>query len=289
MAGPQRTIHAFDLAFVDDDHVLVLRPAATSEDSLELAVEPAEASERGDAVASWRRTIPAYYAPTLSLDRATGTWRVTAYDVTVSAAVTTVGKIGSDNVKTTQLSGTLGGGRPLHTYRDGTSLITTLRGSQGRHRMLLVLLGFHSFQWEVWRVTDGERRSAGVLPGLPECGGRDDALLCVVRGRAVTVWQLGAGVDATPRPIAVLPTKLDLWDIAADGRIAAASYDGTMLAIVDAGLGRGTRIALGGGVQLQSAQPVSTSHATDLAVAPGIVALLVVRGGMSEVRLYRVK
>jgi Zn-dependent protease with chaperone function len=290
IAGSRRTTEALDLAFLDDDRVLALRPAAASGDSLELSVEGAES---GDSTSSWRRTIPAYYAPSLSLDRTTGTWRVTGHDVTAGAAVTAVGRIGSDTIKTTRLSGALLGGRPLHTYRDGTSLITTLHGSSssyGTRQILLGLLGFFPFRWDVWRVVDGERRSVGELPGYPECGGRDETLLCVVRGRSgVTLWQLGAGADTSPASLGALPGGLDLWDIGTDGRIAAAGRDGNTLAIVDAGLGRGTRIALGGGVRLQGAPAGTISYATDVAVGPGIVAVLVMRERKSEVTFYRVK
>jgi hypothetical protein len=287
IGGPRRSTEAFDLAFLDDERVLVLRPAESHGDSLVLSVERAVA---GDSLRSWHLTIPAYYAPALALDRTTGTWRVTGHDVTAGAAVTTVGRIGSDSIKTTRLSGTLFGGRPLHTYRDGTSLITTLHASSGRGQMLLTMFGFYPFRWDVWHVVNGERRSAGALPGFPECGGRDETLLCVVRGRSgVTLWQLGAGTDATPAPLGVLPAGLDLWDISTDGRIAAAGRDANTLAIVDAGFKRGRRIALGGGVRLQGAPVGSVSYATDVAVGPEVAAILVVHEGKSEVTFYRVK
>jgi heat shock protein HtpX len=290
IAGPRRTTEAFDLAFLDDERVLLLRPTPTSGDSLDLSVERAEVRERSDGVASWRLTIPAYYAPTLTVDRITGTWRVTGHDVTAGTAVTAVGRIGSDSSRTTRLSGALLGGRPLHTYRDGTSLITTLHASYGVGQMLLTTFGFYPSRWDVWHVANGERRSAGALPGLPECGGRDEALLCLVRGRSgVTLWQLGLPADPTPTSLGVFPTGLDLWDIDTDGRIAAAGRDASTLAIVDAGLRRGTRVALGGGVRLQGATAGSISHATDVAIAPGVVAMLVVREGKSEVTFYRVK
>jgi Zn-dependent protease with chaperone function len=287
ITGPRRRTEAFDLAFLDDERVLVLRPAESHGDSLVLSVERAVA---GDSVRSWHLTIPAYYAPALALDRTTGTWRVTGHDVTAGATVTTVGRIGSDSIKTTRLSGALLGGRPLHTYRDGTSLITTLHASSSRGRMLLTMFGFYPFRWDVWHVVNGERRTAGALPGFPECGGRDEALLCIVRGQSgMTLWQLGAGTDATPASLGVLPSGLDLWDIAADGRIAAAGRDASALAIVDAGRKRGTRIALGGGVRLQGAPVGSISYATDVAVTSDVVAMLVVHEGKSEVTFYRVK
>jgi hypothetical protein len=59
--------------------------------------------------------------------------------------VTSIGRIGSDSVKTTRFSSASLGGRPLHTYRDGTSLIATLHGSGGTGQMLLALLGFYPF------------------------------------------------------------------------------------------------------------------------------------------------
>jgi hypothetical protein len=288
VAGPRRTTEAFDVAFLDDERLLVLRPSAASGDSLELSVERAEG---GDSTSSWRQTIPAYYAPSLALDRTSGAWRVTGHDVTAGAAVTSVGRIGSDSIKTTRLSGALLGGRPLHTYRDGTSLITTLHGSYGPGQVLLTMFGFYPFRWDVWHVMNGERRSVGALPGFAECGGRDETLLCVVRGRSsgVTLWQLGAGADAAPASLGVLPAGLDLWDIGADGRIAVARRDASTLAIVDARLRRGTRITLGGGVRLQGAPVGSTSYASDVAVGADVVAMLVVSDGKSEVTLYRVK
>jgi hypothetical protein len=287
VAGSRRTTEAFDLTFVDDQRVLVLRPAAVSGDSLELSLERAEGS---DSVPSWRRTIPAYHAPTLTLDRTTGTWRVTGHDVTAGAVVTSVGRIGRDSIHTTRLSGTLLGGRPLHTYRDGTALITTLHGSNGRGQMLLTMFGFYPFRWDVWHVVNGEHRGAGAFPGLPECGGRDETLLCVVRGRSgVTLWQLGGGGDAAPASLGVLPPGLDLWDIGADGRIAAAGRDASTIAVVDAGLRRGTRIALGSGVRLQGSPAGPIVYATDVAAGPDIVAMLVIREGKPEVTFYRMK
>jgi hypothetical protein len=191
---------------------------------------------------------------------------------------------------TTRLSGALLGGRPLHTYRDGTSLITTLNASYSRGQMLLTMFGFYPFRWDVWHVVNGERRSAGALPGFPECGGRDETVLCLVRGQSgVTLWRLGPGADATAASLGVLPAGLDLWDIGADGRIAAAGRDARTLAVVDAGLRRGTRIALGSGVRLQGAPVGAMSYASDVAVGPDVVAMLVVREGKSEVTVYRVK
>jgi hypothetical protein len=46
---------------------------------------------------------------------------------------------------------------------------------------------------------------------------------------------------------------------------------------------------LGGGVQLQGAPAGSTPFAMDVAVAPGVVATLIVRGAKSEVTFYRVR
>jgi Zn-dependent protease with chaperone function len=290
IAGARRSTDGFDLAFLDDERVLVLRPTPASGDSLDLSVERAE----GDTVAMWRRTIPAYYAPTLTLDRVTGTWRVTGHDVHAGTAVTTVGRIGSDSITTTRLAAGLLGGRPLHTYRDGTSLIATLHGSSGPGLMLLSMFGFYPFRWDVWHVANGQRHSMGALPGLPDCGTtseRDETLLCVVRGRSgVTLWRFATRGDAGPTSLGRLPAGLDeLWDIGADGRIAAAARDGNTVAVVDVGLGRGTRITFSGGVQLQSAQRASTSYATDVAVASGVVAILSVREGKSEVTFYRVR
>jgi hypothetical protein len=134
----------------------------------------------------------------------------------------------------------------------------------------------------------------GALPGLPDRGGtsdRDETLLCVVRGRSgVTLWRLATRGDPSPTSLGRLPAGLDeLWDIGADGRIAAAARDGNTLAVVDAGLGRGTRITFGDGVQLQGAQRAYTSYAIDVAVASDVVAILFVREGKSEVTFYRVK
>ena len=93
--------------------------------------------------------------------------------------------------------------------------------------------------------------------------------------------------------LGALPPDLDLWDIGADGRVAAAARDGSSLAVFDPSSGRGTRVALGGGrggVQLQSAtQPLPAAIATSVAVAPGVVATLVVSDRKSEVTFYRVK
>ena len=295
VAGARRTAEAFELTFLDDEHVLLLRPSPTSADSLDLSVERADG---GDSRAPWRLAIPAYYAPTLMVSRAAGTWRVTGYDVDASAIVTSVGRIGSDSVTTTKLAGGLVGGRPLHTYRDGTSLVATLPGWSGPGTIFLSMLGIYPFRWNVWHVVNGERRSMGALPGLPECGGtseRDEALLCVVRGRSrVTLWRLGTRERAGVASLGALPPGFDLWDIGADGRVAAASHNGSTLAVIDAGLGRGKRIALGGAggtggtVQLQGAPAGSAVYATDVAVASDMVAVLVARNGNAEVTFYRV-
>jgi Zn-dependent protease with chaperone function len=287
MAGARRTTEALDLTFVDDDRVLVLRPARASEDSLELSVERAEGR---DSVSSWRRTIRAYAAPALVLDRATGTWRVTGHDVRAGALVTSVGRIGSDSVKRTRASVGVLDGRPLYTYRDGTSLIVALHESSYGVRQMLAMRGYVPFGWDVWHVVNGERRNVGPLPGMPECGGRDEMLLCVAHGRtATTLWRVGASGSATRASPGALPSELDVWDIGTDGRVAASSRDGGTLAILDAGLKRGTRITLSDGVQLQGAPSGSVSYVVDVAIAPTVAATLVVRDKKSEVRLYRVK
>ena len=288
VGGGQRATEAFDLAFVDDAHILVLRPTPTSGDSLDLSVERVAV---GDSTATWRRTIPAYFAPTLMLDRVTGTWRVNGYDTEGSAFVTSVGRIGSDSVSTTRLTQGLVGGRPLHTYRDGTSLIATLHGTFGWGRMMLSMFGFYPYRWDIWHVANGVRRSVGDVPGLPECGAasnQDDTAVCVVQGRSgMTLWSISR--DSTgATPLGTLATDADRWDIGANGRVAAISRDGDMLALVDATTRRGTRISLGG-VQLQGTTAPSLTFTTDVAVASDIVATLVVREGKSEVILYRLK
>ncbi len=267
----------------------MLRPAKTSSDSLELSVERADGRDSAPQ-SRWR--IPAHYAPTLALDRVSGTRHVVGNDVRANAVVTSVGRIGSDTVKTTHLSAGVAAGRPLHTYRDGTSLIATFHGSYGARQMLLTMLGVYPFRWDVWHVVKGERRGIGLLPGMPECGGPDDALLCVARGRSgVTLWRLDGRGPSAASSLGMLPAGLNVWDIGTDGRLAAASHDGGTLAIVDAGLGRATRIILGGDVRLQGAPQGSGSysHAADVAIGPDVMAVLVVREQKSEVMLYRVR
>ena len=289
-AGTQRTTDAFDLAFLDDDRILVLRPTPTSGDSLDLSVERTGGA---DSTTTWRRTIPAYYLPTLTLDRATGIWRVNGYDTEGSASVTSVGRIGSDSVTTTRLTEGLVGGRPLHSYRDGSSLIATLQDSGlGWGTMVLSMLGFYEYRWSVWHVANGERRSIGEVPGLPECGAvssQSDDAVCVVQGRSgMTLWSIPRGATAAT-PHGTLASRADRWDIGANGRVAAVSRDGNVLTLVDATIKRGTRIDLGGGVQQQGRSTQSLSFTADVAVASDIVATLVVRDGKSEVTFYRVK
>jgi Zn-dependent protease with chaperone function len=289
LAGGRHTIEALDLTFLDDERVLALRPSRASDDSLELSVESADSSK---SVGAWRRKILAYYAPTLAVDRAAGTWRVMGHDLEAGLIVILTGRVGGDSVTTIRHSVAALGGRPLHTYRDGTSLVATVRG-YGAPQMLLAMFGFFSFRWDIWRVADGGRESVGELPGVPECGRAgdgDETLLCVVRGSSAnTLWRLGGrGVGAASR-LGALPAGLDLWDIGADGRVAAGSRDGGRLALIDAGTRRGTRVALGGGVQLQSEGPTSTPYTAAVAVAPDVVATLMVRDRKSEVTFYRVR
>ena len=59
--------------------------------------------------------------------------------------------------------------------------------------------------------------------------------------------------------------------------------------MVDLRSGRGSRITVGGGVQLQSAESLPTAQATGVAVAPGLVATLVVADRKSTVTFYRLK
>jgi hypothetical protein len=157
------------------------------------------------------------------------------------------------------------------------------------------MFGFYPFRWEVWRVVNGERRSMGTLPGMPECGpaGGDRAeepVLCLAQGRSgMSLWRLDARNAVGPTPLGALPSNLDLWDIGPDGRVAVGSRDGSALAVVDAASGRGTRVSLGGGVRLQSAGPVSNAYTMDVASAPGLIATLVMRDGKSEVTFYRVR
>jgi hypothetical protein len=219
---------------------------------------------------------------------------VIGHEFEADTVVILTGRVGGDSVTTIRLrhSAAALGGRPLHTYRDGTSLVATLH-SYGTPQMLLAAFGYFPFRWNVWRIANGERESVGELPGLPECGlasERDETLLCVARGHARhTLWRLGArGVEGASR-LGALPPSLDVWDIGADGRVAASSRDGGTLAVIDAGTGRGTRVALGGGVQLQGAGSTSTPYTAAVAVAPDVVATLVVRDRKSEVTFYRVR
>jgi hypothetical protein len=286
--GTRRTTDAFDLAFVDDERVLILRPTATSGDSLDLSIEQADAA---DTSATWRLRIPAYYAPSLTLDRPSGIWRVTGHDVDAGSVVTTVGRIGSDSVSATRLSRDLVGGRPLHTYRDGSALIGTMHGSFGTVQMALTMFGLYPFRWDVWHVATSQRRKVATLPGLPDCGmanERDQTLLCVVRGRSgLTLWRFRS--PDVVESLGALPKDAERWDIGANGRVVSTTREGTVLAIVDAATGRGSRVTVGGGVQQQGTAAESFSYATDVATASGVVATLVIRDQKSEVTFYRVK
>ena len=288
--GSRRTTSGLDIAFVDDDRVLIVRPLATSGDSLELSLEPARGD---DSTRLWRRVIPAYYAPTLAVDRASELWRVTGYDVEAQTAVSSVGRVGGDTLATTRLANALVGGRPVHTYRDGSSLIATLHGSFGKRQMLLTMLGFSSYRWDIWRVVNGQRRDMGSLPGLPECAGMgagDDSVLCVARGRSgLSLWRLDTADPTRPTPIGALPQSFDLLDIAPDGRVAAATRDAKAVAVIHATTGRATRFDINGGVRLQSTSQAPDAYIMDVGSASGLLAVLVTRGGKSELAFYRVR
>jgi hypothetical protein len=291
LAGARHTTAALDLAFLDDERLLALRASPVSDDSLELSLEPADG---GKSATAWRRTIPAFYSPTIAVDRAAGTWSMMGHDLEAGLVVILTGRVGGDSVTTIRHSVASIGGRPLHTYRDGTSLVATF-GTSGTPQMVLAAFGLFPFRWDIWRIVDGKRESVGTLPGPPECGRageHDETLLCVVRGRTGnTLWRFRARGVGAPSRLGELPRGLDRWDVSADGQVAAGAYDGSLLAVVDVASGRGTRIALGdrGGVQLQSAQTASRSYTADVAVAPGVVATLVVHDRKSEVTFYRVR
>jgi hypothetical protein len=241
----------------------------------------------------WRRTIPAFYTPTLDLDRAAGTWRVAMHEDQTGGVVTVAGTVNGENITTTRLSGAQLAGRPLHTYRDGSSLVTTMPTSMLGPRMFLVALGFAPFRWDVWRVVaSGARTRVATLPGFPECdvaNERDETLLCIVRGQSgATLWRLARGGMSTTS-LGLLPASVDYWRIGGRGRVASVTRDGSILSVVDATSGRGTRVTLRGGVQLQSASPQSVSYTRDVDVADGIVGVLTVTDGTSEVTLYRIR
>jgi heat shock protein HtpX len=288
--GPRRTTEGFDLAFLDDERVVVLRPTAGSGDSLDLSIE---AVAGRDATAAWKLTIPAYYAPTLTLDRRTETWRVIGYDVHGgNSVVISRGRIGSDSIGIARLPRALVNGRSLHIYRNGSSLVTSMNGSFGKVHMLLAVLGANPFKWDVWHLSDGRHRKVATLPGFPECGPiaeGDEAVLCVVRGRSgLTLWRIPTPTGDVIESLGALPSDIERWDIGANGQIVSASREGSMLAVVDASTGRGTRITLGN-VRQQGTPVQSYSYTADVATAAGIVATLVVRDQKSEVTFYRLK
>jgi hypothetical protein len=186
------------------------------------------------------------------------------------------------------------GARPLHMYRDGTSLMTTLHGAPGWGwgRLALTMLGFAGYSWDVWHIaTNGERRSVAEVPGLAECGpesDQSDAAVCVVTSRAgILMWSFPH--DGAATSLGRLSGPAGRWDIGANGRIAAVSYDGSMLMLVDATTKRGIRMALGDGVRQQGTTAASPAFTADVAVASDVVATLITRDGKSELTFYRVK
>jgi hypothetical protein len=126
----------------------------------------------------------------------------------------------------------------------------------------------NALTWTLWRFEQNGSRAVKQLHGYPTCApsSEDDVAICVEQGRGAThLWRVGrdALVD-----LGSLSRHFDRATATPGGIVAASSYQGNAIAIVDATRKRGVRTILPKG-EYAYVREVSARDSTVLALLGG--------------------
>jgi len=197
--GTLRVIPAIQVAFLDDDHVIVLQAADSAS---ELRLERADS-----AVLLWSARLPELFGPKLVAQPADGTWAVIGTDMASDSLVVATGTADSPGPRIHRYAPFDSLGAIDHLVFDGGARLI-LPSFQVRSRpsfplALAMMSGFPSV--EVWSVTADGARRVGEMDGYPQCGQPEAGqAACLVRDRSrARVWLIDASGAASPVQLTV--------------------------------------------------------------------------------------
>jgi Zn-dependent protease with chaperone function len=267
--GASRELTGVQLAFADEDRVLLLRRAG---DSLSLQLERADS---GNAV--WSVALPPILGPRLRASPHDRVWSIVGQDEEGDSLVVVSGTIDSANAAVRRLKSmpTPLGAAAISAV--GARLVVSSYDIGNVRANPFSLLAMMSPRATLWEISATGRKRIGEMRGFPLCGDADDGTAaCVVREqRQSEVWALAD--TGSPRMVG----RLSLDDVmrASPGpgpRVTAIQRDAAI--IVDAARGRLTRVRL----------PADSGYAIEAHSVPGRLAVLRRTTEGSTIVLYRI-
>ncbi len=268
--GASRELTGVQLAFADDDRVLVLRRAG---DSLALQLERVDS-----AVVAWAVALPPMLGPRLRASPHDRVWSIIGQDDEGDSLVVVRGRVDSADavIRHLKSSPTPLGAAAISAV--GARLVVSSYDVANPRANPFSMLAMMAPRATLWEISDTGRRRLGEMRGFPLCGDADDgAAACVVRQqRQSEVWTLA---DTGP-PKMVGRLSLDDVMRASPGpgpRVTAIERNAAI--IVDAARGRLTRVRL----------PADSGYAIEAHSVPGRLAVLRrTTEGAGTIVLYRI-
>ena len=281
--GPSRVMMASELAFIDADRMLILRPVG---DSLVVSIEhvtpPSDQSPTSDS--SWSQVMPALMLPELLVDVSEQRWTVVgrgetgelvAYSGRTDAPAEAIRRTWSSDSVWMQ---------PLHVATDGSLIGYSMEGASGRPWGSLAMFAGPSLRFAVWRRAGGERVPLGLVHGAPECRTEQGGVLCAGRGvRRTQLWRWMPGTAGGPS--AVLPAGFDVRSVGHGGPLVAVGRRGDHVLVIDPSSRTARRIAVGDGRPAAAGGPV----VLDAKSRGDVLATLEAHAGGTRIGVYRVR
>jgi len=272
VANDRREVVADDVAFLDDDRLVVLR---REDKTLRLAL----IGGAGSAEPAWRLALPVIAGARLTVSPATGAWTVIGSEPeSESVVVAAAGIVGRAEIRVKRW--------PLASEQDEGSawavtgpetafeVRTRMRDDwYWRWPLLPALLGGMPFDSEVWRRDpSGDRRVAGAA-GLIRCmPPADEGVVCLGYGTTARVAWIFRGDSPEPGPPAILPSST--WKVTLfKNRLLGMTSTNTILVLDE-----------GGGVQLNL--PPEAGRSVDAVLVGGRLAVLSSRPRGGAVSIY---
>jgi heat shock protein HtpX len=270
--GASRTIEAERAALIDDDRLLVVVGPV---DSRRLQL-----TEAATGRVLWQLALPPILGPTLTIDRASGGWRLAGYDRTGHVIVTLAAAGPTPEHRMRRLPFAEARGPIVGVLGDG-SLLATSVDVAGVELASLPSFGATPIRMYVRRVGGGSQESLGAVDGVLSCGAvQADRVDCTSYGDGRTLlWSVR--VDDGIHLTGMLPAGFRHLRPAGTGPLVAVNAGTREILVLDATSRRGTRLSVGG---------ERGDAVVGAAAAEGRVAVIVRRAtAPDEIRVYRTR
>jgi hypothetical protein len=278
IGGGSRVVEAMDLAFVDDDMIVLM---AWHEDSV---VVRSDAVSGGASRAGglWQRALPPLIGPQLIVDRTEHRWTVIGRLRTGELAAFSGDQHDARDLSERRWPADTSWMQPLQVWPDGSLVAYSLSTPRDRVRSAISLLAGPSLRFDVWRSSDGARTHVGSIDGVPICQVSGPTVVCAGRGSdRAQIWRLTAG--ETGQPLGVLPPDYDIRSVGDGGPVVAIERSGGSVIVVDPFTGSAHRIRLAG---TPGDDPAIVMDARAMG---DVLATLEVRAGETRLGVYRAR